>query len=184
MATTGQPSEVAPCFRPGPYAWAAFGRLLLALGACGLLLHGWLLYGGSGVVVCVWWDALSGWLGRRRVWEKRDSDVQVEGFADFACFILAPALLVAMAPHSSLAGQALLPVFIVAGAWRLARFNVEGVSDKGYTGLPVTYCGYAVPAAVAIAQQWPVIPDAAWYAIVLGALSALMVTRRFSTPEL
>lgn len=183
MATTGPLSD-APRFHPGPYAASALGRLLLALVACGVLLHGRLLYGGGGLVLCVWWDAISGWVGRRRAWEKNGSDVQTEGFADLACFVLAPALLVAVATRHPMAVLPMLPVFVLAGVWRLARFNVEGVTDKGYTGLPVTYNGYVLPAAVAAAQHWAAIPDAAWYAVVLGVLSALMVTRRFSTPEL
>lgn len=158
--------------------------MLPALAACALFFKGSLLIGGIGLVVCVWWDALAGFIGRRSGWNKSQSDIQIEGFADAICFVVTPSLMTAVAVDYRLIPLVTLPVFVLAGIWRLARFNVEGLVGKGYAGLPVTYNGYLVPAAVLIQHCCPLLPDAAWYPLILGLASLLMVSRRFVTPEL
>ncbi len=134
--------------------------------------------------MCVWWDAVSGWIGRRRLWVKSPSDVQVEGFADSVCFVLAPALLAAAAVGYRVVAMLVLPVFVSAGIWRLSRFNIEGLAGRGYAGLPVTYNGYLVPVAVLLQQRLTGLPETVWFALCLGVISWLMVSRRFVTPEL
>lgn len=184
MYPTGPGSDSRPGFRAEKYSWSALARTLLALVSCGAMLTGLILQGGAGLVLCVWMDAITGWIGRRKSWAKTKSDIEVEGFADAVCFIVAPALMLAAAVEYRPGCMAALPVFVLAGLWRLARFNVEGMTGGGYSGLPVTYNGYLIPAAVSVDHFWPALPDAAWYAAVLVILSLLMVSRRFVTPEL
>jgi phosphatidylserine synthase len=184
MGSTGPRSEPNDRSRAGHYAECALGRMLLALVSCGFLLNRLPAPGSVLLVLCVWSDALAGWLGRRRGWIKGPFDVQMEGFSDALCFVITPALLVASVVNYRLLPMLILPVFIVSGVWRLARFNVEGLVRNGYVGLPVTYNGYWMPAAVAIEQHWRGIPDTVWYGLVLGVISVLMTSRRFVTPEL
>ncbi len=76
----------------------------------------------------------------------------------------------------------LLPVFLVAGVYRLARFQVEGLVNHRYRGMPVTYNGYWFPLAGVIVHFGP-----AWStaipAITLLLTSALMASRHLSVPE-
>jgi len=94
----------------------------------------------------VWADVALGWLSSQRKWAKGNSQKQIEGFTDFLCFLWAPVqFTVAFCPHPAL--WVLASVFILAGAFRLARFNVEGLVEGRYRGLPVTYNGYLFPLA-------------------------------------
>jgi phosphatidylserine synthase len=158
--------------------------MLLALASCGFRLNRLLVPGSALLILCVWLDALAGWVGRSQGWIKGPLDIQMEGFSDALCFVVTPALLVASAVNYRPLPMLILPVFVVAGVWRLARFNVGGPLTHGYVGLPVTYNGYWVPAAVAIGQHWHGIPETVWYGLVLGVVSALMTSRRFVIPEL
>lgn len=94
----------------------------------------------------MWADVALGWLASQRKWAKGNSQKQIEGFADFLCFLWAPVQFTfALCPHPLL--LALAPVFILGGVFRLARFNVEDLVKGRYRGLPVTYNGYIFPLA-------------------------------------
>jgi len=133
-----------------------------------------------GLVFCVWADVLIAYVARRRLWEKSDSSLQLEGMADFICFVVAPGLLAFMqvpAPSTCIA----LLIFILAGAYRIARFNVEGLIDGKYAGLPVTYNGYIFPLLSLIAAYTPYGMPA--YFIAMMIVSAAMATRYIRIPE-
>jgi len=156
----------------------------LALAGARWALHDQLLPCGVVLVACVWWDSIAGWIARRRGWPRTSSVIQVEGFADALCFVITPALMAAAAVRCTGPAMTAIALFVLAGLWRLARFNVEGMVDRGYAGLPVTYNGYWIPLAVLMERQLPCLPDAVWYGGVLAGVSVLMVSRRFTTPEL
>jgi len=144
--TTGPSSADPEAFRPGIFGGLILLRSLPGLAAIALSLQGRLWAAGAFLVLAVWADVALGWLASRRKWEKGNSQKQIEGFVDFLCFLWAPVqFAVALCPHPAL--WALVPVFILAGAFRLARFNVEGLVGGRYRGLPVTYNGYLFPLA-------------------------------------
>lgn len=138
------------------------------------------LWAGLILVVCVWFDTLTGWYFRRRG-PKSPSTSALEIYADVVCFVAAP-IQFALALLVSLWPLALMPVFLLAAVYRLARFQVQGLVGKGYVGLPVTYNGYLFPLAglaIHFASNWA---DAI-LAVLLVATSALMVSSRFIVPE-
>ena len=116
------------------------------MAAIALSFEGRLWAAGACLVLAVWADVALGWLASQRKWAKDNSQNQIEGFTDFICFLWAPVqFTVSLCPHSIL--WVPVPVFILAGVFRLARFNVEGLVDGRYRGLPVTYNGYLFPLA-------------------------------------
>lgn len=168
-------------FKPGAYGHMLLLRAVPGLAALGFCEAGRESAAGACLVLSVWSDVVLGWWTKRRVWEKGPSQIQIEGFVDFLCFVWAPARFAYVASNAS---WLILPasVFILAGAYRLARFNVEGLVSGGYRGLPVTYNGYLFPAAALLAHF---ARDGAWvFGIIFLAAAALMVSARFRVPEI
>ncbi|MBL9218805.1 MAG: hypothetical protein JNG82_09975 [Opitutaceae bacterium] len=137
--------------------------------------------GAAGLVGCVWVDALAGWLARKRNWPRGAFAGPAEMLADFICFVWAPVTWVTARNGGVLVWLA-AGVFVLAGAFRLARFAVEGLVGGGYRGLPVTYNGYLVPLAGGLVTTVLPYPAWVWPGVFLG-LAALMVSTRFTVPE-
>lgn len=107
---------------------------------------------------------------------------QFDALADLVSFGLAPVLLLgaAMPPswsHLTAAGGA---VYILCGAWRLARFlwTAEGMAPGRFEGLPITGAGLALAAFWLFeAGRWGALrhPGAALVLLVAGSI--LMLSR-------
>ena len=131
-------------FRMDRFAWCVLLRFLPGLSCIVLSNLHQSLASGLSLILAVWADAVLGWIARRHGWEKTFTHCQLEGFVDFICFIWAPVEFVLAQNESRLPLYA-IPLFILAGCFRLARFNVEGLVAGKYRGLPVTYNGYLFP---------------------------------------
>jgi len=161
--------------------YAVIGRLLLGLVGIFQVAIGGFFMAGLTMVLCVWVDAFIGLLARRHG-PKTPSTVALESYADFFCFIILP-MYFAFLRESGLARLA-LPVFLLAGVYRLARFHVEGlVKGKGYLGLPTTYNGYLFPLYGICGHFFPSY-DNELLVILILVVSYLMVSTRFVTPEI
>jgi len=162
-------------------AWV-MARAILGLAATAAALSGWLVWAGAMLVSCVWLDAGTGFVFRRRG-PKTASTSAIETLADATCFVAAPLAFMAAMTGAHPAALMTIPIFFLAAIFRLARFNVEGLAEGRYAGLPVTYNGYIFPAAAVLSWLIP-----AWtvpiFAAVTLIVSVLMVSRRFSVPEL
>jgi phosphatidylserine synthase len=133
------------------------------------------------LVVAVWADAATGWLARRLGSAPSASSVAMDGVVDCLSFVAAPACFALRAsPRPELAPA--IAVFVAAGLFRLARFQVEGLVRGGYRGLPVTYNGYIFPAAALL-----VFYEAGWDTILFWhvplLLSAGLMVGTFRVPE-
>jgi CDP-diacylglycerol--serine O-phosphatidyltransferase len=95
----------------------------------------------------------------------------LDSLADVVAFGAAPALLLwrGTLEELPLLGMATAMVFLLAGAWRLARFSI--VEDRArWIGLPIPAAGIAVAGAIAAALPM-------WSVLLLAlALSAMMVS--------
>jgi len=108
---------------------------------------------------------------------------QLDSFADIITFGIAPVSLanyLAPVAHSvPLIGASL--VFIVAGAYRLARYNLHGFSNH-LMGLPITAAGIILAVYGTVAYRWAVVEQDSVYVIVtvvvLLVLSAVMVSKK------
>ncbi|MCB1376930.1 MAG: hypothetical protein KDK89_00960 [Alphaproteobacteria bacterium] len=156
-------------------------RAVLGLAATAAALSSWLAGAGAMLVACVWSDAATGFVFRRRG-PKSPSVGALETLADAACFVAAPLALLVAATEAHHAAIAVAPIFFLAAIHRMARFNVEGLAEGRYAGLPVTYNGYIFPAAAILSWLIP-----AWtvpiFAAVTLIVSGLMMSRRLSVPE-
>jgi phosphatidylserine synthase len=163
-------------------AWLSLVRSLPGIAALIFSTWGDPLVAGSCLVGAVWADAIGGWCARRADWRLTSFGTQVENLADCFCFVAAPAAFVAcICRHREVAAP--IAVFVLAGIFRLARFQVEGLVRGGYRGLPVTYNGYIFPAAGLIFFHWPAWNSLLVWSMLLMAVSALMVST-FVVPEI
>jgi CDP-diacylglycerol--serine O-phosphatidyltransferase len=125
-------------------------------------------------------DRLDGWLARR-LGQASDFGRELDSLADAVSFCVAPALITAFAAPAA-AGAAAGALYVVAGLWRLAYFNVTGLVGAGaaarFTGVPTTIAaswwlilvavaGRAAPAALAV------LAPAALVALALAMVSAI-----------
>lgn len=169
-----------PMFRVDAEGRWVLARLLLGFAAAVLSLRNGIPAAGLMLVLCVWMDAATGRIFRRRG-PKSPGTSALETHADAFCFIVAPmgfAAALATAPWP----RFLLPVFLLAAVYRMARFQVQGLVRGGYAGLPVTYNGYLFPLAGLAAHAFPPWANGI-LAVLLLAVSGLMVSKRFVVPE-
>ena len=115
-------------------------------------------------------DGVDGILARRKGGDRAFGG-QLDSLTDVVCFGVVPAATLWWAllqPLSALGGL-VCAGFLVAGAWRLARFHLVQRPDR-YVGLPIPTAGLLLM-AVAL---WCPLP---WLGVVLAlALSGLMVS--------
>lgn len=125
------------------------------------------------IVVAAVFDILDGYLARLLNCTS-EYGKQLDSLADLVSFGVAPALLLVvgqLSQHFS-AGILAATMFIVCGALRLARFNMNSTSSI-YTGLPITAAGLLL--SVLSLSPGPIQP-----VVVMGmmiVLSLLMVSR-------
>jgi phosphatidylserine synthase len=144
----------------GAQAWAA---LLLAAAVCG--------------------DLVVEAIAKRRYWERRTLELHLESLVDFVSFIWAPVALTLAAPHPIYLVW-LSALFIAAGVFRIVRFNVEGLVDGGYRGLPVTYNGAIFP--LALVASWSVdgLSAGAAFTVAMLVTTILMPCGAFVVPQI
>jgi CDP-diacylglycerol---serine O-phosphatidyltransferase len=125
------------------------------------------------ILMAVILDGLDGTIARR--WGLASArGAQLDSLADLAAFGIAPGFLIATTHLASAPAVAAILAFgfCGAGAFRLARFNVEN-SQPCFSGVPIT-----VAAAILTSLALPAfnVPPQ-WIAIAMVLLSALMVSR-------
>jgi len=138
-------------------------------------------------------DFLDGWVAR---WMKATSDIgaQLDSLSDVVSFGVAPGMIVyqflrysyAMRPDGlEVAEYFLIPAFLIplAGAYRLARFNVAINQKDSFTGVPIPAVGIWIASFPLINQftnsawQFTIMHTVSfWYCIALLA-SWLMVSQ-------
>jgi CDP-diacylglycerol--serine O-phosphatidyltransferase len=166
-----------------------FTSLLCGISAIGLAIEGQEVLAGGLLLAGYLLDAIDGELARR-LKVMSDFGLQLDSIVDIVVFGAGGAVLVAQHVRSSQVGGLLIwvmaGVYVVAGAYRLARFNLmAGRSKPSETyGLTISTSGAFVTLSV-LADRSHGGPHApGWvFLIVLGVAAALMVSHiRF--PEL
>lgn len=105
----------------------------------------------AAVAVAAMLDSVDGYLARRSH-SCGPFGCQLDSLADLVAFGVAPALLLHAGPLGSVPvlGAAVCVAFVIAGAWRLARFAV--LEDRHrFTGLPIPPAGLIASAAAVLA---------------------------------
>ena len=126
-------------------------------------------------------DALDGRLAR--LWNAESAlGKQLDSFADLISFGLAPGLLTLTHPEVRALGwpsYASLGLYVLAGAFRLARFNLGDFRDY-FLGLPITAAGIILVLVNLLLHYGPIL-ELGWGAAALNGLvlllAALMASR-------
>ena len=107
---------------------------------------------------------------------------QLDSFADLITFGIAPSCLAYyMAPHEySLPVAISCGVFIMAGSYRLARYNIHDFNDY-FMGLPITSAGILLGVYCAAQTHWGIYHQSSIWAIIttifIFLLSIMMVSK-------
>ena len=116
-------------------------------------------------------DRLDG-MAARKFQTESDLGKQLDSMSDIVSFGIAPALLIYQAISDSIGvtGSFFIVLYIVCGAFRLARFNITE-SNGFFTGLPITAAGCILTFSYLGINFFP--PHA--YLLLAFILSVLMV---------
>jgi len=115
-------------------------------------LAGWGSPGGSAavwlIVLAALFDAIDGPVARRRGTRAIGWGRELDALADLVSFGIAPAVLwgVSFPLGSRVAVAAGGGLFVLAAAWRLARFLTQEPARGSFTGMPITAAGLALTA--------------------------------------
>ncbi|WP_158212271.1 CDP-diacylglycerol--serine O-phosphatidyltransferase [Natranaerobius trueperi] len=117
------------------------GNLLLGFFSIILAINGEYRWVVSLIIICMFLDFLDGkaarWLDVASPFGK-----ELDSLSDIVSFGVAPAVLTFMIlPYHFYWVVLNLILFLVCGACRLARFNVEGKNQNQFTGFPITTAG-------------------------------------------
>ncbi|MBI3087689.1 MAG: CDP-diacylglycerol--serine O-phosphatidyltransferase [Candidatus Omnitrophica bacterium] len=128
------------------------------------------------ILLCLVWDSLDG-NAARRLKTSTPFGRELDSLADLVSFVVAPALLALRICPPLQASAALL--YLAAGAYRLARFNVRPATRTYFEGLPVPAAA-ATLASVVLAfsrrHTLTLLGSASLLAALMAVLSVLMVS--------
>lgn len=139
------------------------------------------VYGAWAILAAVIFDGLDGWVARM-THSSTKFGIQLDSLSDLVAFGIAPAVLIyswALQSFGRLGWGAVF-FFVICGALRLARYNVQmdTAESKAFTGLPIP--GAAIMIATLIlfySKAWGGLPDKNLMILFLPfILAALMVS--------
>ncbi|NYE56827.1 CDP-diacylglycerol--serine O-phosphatidyltransferase [Carboxydothermus ferrireducens] len=133
------------------------------------------------ILISVFSDGIDGRLARRFA-VASDFGKQLDSLADLVSFGVAPALLVYA---DSLSGYGYIGLFIIvvytmAGAWRLARFNILDITGY-FIGVPITFAGGFTAVLVLLSLKLASFPPVAF--LVITPLLAYLMVSRIKVPK-
>ncbi|MHB1684255.1 MAG: CDP-diacylglycerol--serine O-phosphatidyltransferase [Bacilli bacterium] len=149
-------------------------NLILGMLAVMLAIQGDFQIAALFVIAGMVCDGLDGWLARA-LHIQSDFGKELDSLADIVAFGVAPAVImyVAVLRNAGIAGVVIAVLFPVAGALRLARFNVQPGRTNYFVGLPITAAGGIL---ATFALYHGLIPTL-WLPVLTVALSYLMVSK-------
>lgn len=112
-----------------------------------------------------------------------DLGKNLDSLSDLVSFGVAPFILVYVL-NFRIPGLALilLSVYLLCGAWRLAKFNALVVNRGSFTGLPITAAGSTIVSTVLVFQKFDFRFDGIVLLILAVTLASLMVSKiKYST---
>lgn len=144
-------------------------------------IKGAYLYAAWAIVIANIFDGLDGWVARlTRTTTK--FGIELDSLSDLVAFGVAPAVLLykwALAPFERV-GWAVAFLFMICGALRLARYNVQmgSTESKSFTGLPIPGAAMVIATLVIFYYElWETIPEKNYLILILAIfLSLLMVS--------
>jgi len=143
------------------------------------------LYAAWAIIIANIFDGLDGWVARLTRTTTRFG-IELDSLSDLVTFGVAPAVLLykwALIPFDRV-GWAVAFLFMICGALRLARYNVQMGSTefKSFTGMPIPGAATVIAALVIFYHEiWKTGPEKNYFILILTIfLAFLMVsTLRF-----
>jgi len=139
------------------------------------------IYAAWAIVIANIFDGLDGWVARLTGTTTRFG-IELDSLSDLVAFGVAPAVLLyiwALMPFGRV-GWAAAFLFVVCGALRLARYNVQmgSTESKAFTGMPIPGAATVVATFVLFYHEvWHTMPEKNYFILILMAfLSLLMVS--------
>jgi CDP-diacylglycerol--serine O-phosphatidyltransferase len=148
-------------------------NILAGVAALIYTLQGSYHLGAIMILVAAVLDGMDGKVARK-MGTSSEFGKQLDSLADLVSFGVAPAILVFAWQLADLGvpGVIAVMVFVLCGALRLARFNVQNITGY-FVGIPITIAGSLVAMLVLLASSLP----GAASAVIVGFLGVLMVSK-------
>jgi CDP-diacylglycerol---serine O-phosphatidyltransferase len=148
-------------------------------------LKGNYLHAAWAILISTIFDGLDGWVARL-THSTTKFGIELDSLSDLVAFGVAPAVMLykwALMPFGRV-GWATAFLFMVCGALRLARYNVQmgSTESKAFTGMPIPGAAGVVATLIIFYYEiWETVPDKNLFILLLTIfLSILMVsTLRF-----
>lgn len=147
-------------------------NLVLGMFAVAYAIEGNYMVGSVLILVAALLDRFDGKLARK-LGSSSEFGKELDSLADLVSFGVAPAFTAYLwkLDQLGIAGLLVIILFVLCGAFRLARFNIMNVSGY-FLGVPITVAGSLVAVMVLAAGKAPVIFSAS----LVFALSCLMIS--------
>ncbi len=149
-----------------------------ALSLIGTINHNYRM-AGICILIAVVMDSLDGRMARR-LGVSSEMGKELDSLSDLVSFGAAPALMVltmipdpdSMMKHGYVVLAAICIIYILCGAFRLARFNILNIHDH-YVGIPITLAGVFVAVVSLVLPHMTM-----WiYMLMMAVLACLMVSK-------
>ncbi len=137
------------------------------------------IYGAWAILIANIFDGLDGWVARLTHSTTRFG-IELDSLSDLVAFGVAPAILIyswALQPFGRFGwGAAFL--FVICGALRLARFNVQmgSTESKSFTGMPIPGAATVVASLVLFYHEiWGVLTGKNYIILLLSFILAILM---------
>jgi CDP-diacylglycerol---serine O-phosphatidyltransferase len=148
-------------------------------------LKGNYIHAAWAIMIATIFDGLDGWVARLTHTTTKFG-IELDSLSDLVAFGVAPAVMLykwGLFPFGRI-GWAAAFLFMVCGALRLARYNIQmgSTESKAFTGMPIPGAAAVVATLVIFYHEmWEITPDKNYFILLLTVfLSVLMVsTLRF-----
>jgi len=140
------------------------------------------------IVLAILCDGMDGKLAR---WTGQETafGFELDSLADLISSGVAPAVLVYQGIFfkTPVVGYIFCFVYVFAGGYRLARFNVVQAGDRseGYTGLPIPVAGFTLASLWIFEPMFDISVAMAWWIVLMLLITLLMIsTVHYDWPRL
>lgn len=141
------------------------------------------VYGAWAILAAVIFDGLDGWVARM-THSSTKFGIQLDSLSDLVAFGIAPAVLIyswALQSFGRLGWGAAF-FFVICGALRLARYNVQmdTAESKAFTGLPIPGAATMIATLILFhSKAWGGLPDKNMMILLLPFILAAMMVSTF-----
>jgi CDP-diacylglycerol--serine O-phosphatidyltransferase len=148
-------------------------------------INGMYIHAGWGIIIASVFDGLDGWVARLTN-SASQFGIELDSLSDLVAFGVAPSVMVFRWSLSDFGriGWAVCFLFVSCGALRLARYNVQKVSEERtyFTGMPIpAAAGILAGLVVFYHDNWDIPPGGSFLVLALTCVLAILMisTLRF-----